>query len=248
LRYFVPDIRIAEEATNRPDVRFEKLGGGPWRMAQSRWPTCAQCKKSQSLLAQFSHDAECLDLGREGRGLFAFQCAHDPGMCDTWSASSGANACFVLEPEDLSGSQTSIPNDLPPQDNEVRIVGWHARDDGLPNSIASSFFDDQLFLDLADDILDHVTWSTRLGGVPHWIQNPSEGPGDGWRFIGQLDSTYSFLSPPTAVPDWVSVDEERFEGRSHYAIGPNFGDGGLAYFFLKSTRGVPAIKMLWQCG
>jgi hypothetical protein len=248
LQYFVPDIRVASEVSSESATAIEKLGGLPSRLPREIWPKCAVCGKSQSLLAQLSHDERRLDLGRPGRVMFVFQCAHDPGMCGAWDASSGANACIVIEPEDLVDAEPARSDDAPPQDNEVRIVAWRARDDGLPESIARSFFDDASYWALADDVLTRVTWSTRLGGVPRWIQSPSEAMASGWRFVGQLDSAYSFISPPQEAPAWVGIDPEKFEGRTHVAIGPNFGDGGIAYLFLKDTDGVPRGKMLWQCG
>jgi hypothetical protein len=248
LRYFVPDIRIPGEVGPGSSIGMEKLGGLPRGLPSEAWPKCAECGGAQSLLAQFIHDPERLDLGRAGRVLFVFQCANNPGMCATWEASSGANACFVVEAEQLTSTQSPGPPNAPPLDNEVLVVGWHMRDDGIPGSISACFLDEEAYVELADDVLKPVTWSTRLGGVPRWIQNPSEAPQDGWRFVGQLDSTYSFISPPRDTPAWVDIDAKNFEGRTHFGIGPNFGDGGIAYLFLKEIAGAPAAKMFWQCG
>jgi len=187
------------------------------------------------LLAEFEHSADRLDLGRDGRVLFIFQCSHAPGMCATWEAFSGANACFVVEPEELIRGTTDVPSDAPPIDPEVSIVSWIARDDGLGPYAAEAFLTEQAFLEVPDAVLDKVTWSTRLGGLPRWMQSADEAPRPGWRFIGQLDGTYSFLAPPTPCPSWVSIDQENWEGRTHVATGPNFG-GGLTYLFLRERN------------
>ena len=127
MKYFVPDIRVADEVGDwflvEKPIITERLGGRPWGLSQDRWPKCRQCGKSQSLLAQFSHDDQRLNLGRTGRVLFVFQCAHKPGLCDSWEAFSGANACFVAEPEDLTNAETDLPADSPPLDKAVLIAG-----------------------------------------------------------------------------------------------------------------------------
>jgi hypothetical protein len=176
-----------------------------------------------------------------------FQCNHDPGMCACWEAGAGANACFVLEPEQLVGAMTALPADAPPIEHEVRVAGWLAREDGVSEALRGRFFDEAAHLEISDEERAGVTTGTRLGGVPFWIQSPSEAPA-GHRFVGQLDSTLSFYAPPAKPPRWVSLDRERFEGRTHLGEGPNLGDGGIAYLFLRSTDGPPEGVMFWQCG
>jgi hypothetical protein len=246
MRYFVPDIRLPNEL--EPQIAIEdKFGGLPWGLPPSAWPICSDCGKSQSLLAQFVHAPPRLDLGKEGRTLFVFQCNHDPGMCATWEGGSGANACFVVEPEDLTSSQTVPPQDSPLVENEVRVASWIERDDGLPDSSRSAFFDDDSFRSLPKEVRGRVASGTKLGSVPCWIQNPSESP-EGWTFIGQLDSTHSFQLPPKQMTNWVGIDENRWEGRTHYGEGPNYGDGGIAYLFLRQGASAPDGWFFWQCG
>jgi len=248
LQYFVPQIAIVAPAADPAGGLPEKFGGSPWGLPMAMWPRCANCGKSQSFLAQLSHEGGRLDLGRAGRFLFLFQCAHDPGMCETWSATSGANACFVVEPENLTRAASVTPDDAPPLENEVWIEGWLARDDGVCDADAASFLDAESWFALEDDVLKSVTWSTRLGGGPRWLQSPQDGPGKGFRFVGQLDSVYSFLTPPHQALGWIDADAARFEGRSHAGAGPNFGDGGIAYIFLQLTADLPLGRLLWQCG
>lgn len=247
MKYYVPDIRVNEDLDIQVSYQ-DKFGGLPWGLESSRWPICSDCKKSQSFLAQFQHHPDRLNLGRIGRVIFVFQCNHDPGMCATWEGGSGANACFVVEPEDLVEGLCKLPQDSPLIENEVRVIDWLERDDGILASQASSFFDEDLFYSLSDDIVEKVTTGTKLGSVPEWIQSPSEAPTGGWEFLGQLDSTHSFLKPPRNAVAWVTEDVEGWEGRTHYGEGPNYGGGGIAYLFIKKTESLPEAWFFWQCG
>jgi hypothetical protein len=61
MRYFVPDIRMPDELP--PQCALEdKLGGLPWGLDPAGWPRCRDCGKSMSLLAQYAHHPERLDL------------------------------------------------------------------------------------------------------------------------------------------------------------------------------------------
>lgn len=244
MRYFVPRIRLPAELPPQ-DALADKLGGTPWGLPAGLWPRCGECGKSQSLLAQLVHHPERLDLGRTGRVLHVFQCNHQPGLCSTWEAASGANACFVLEPEQLLPAPAAIPADAPPADPEVRIVDWVARDDGLDEASAGGFLDPATGYDLDEALLGAVTWSTRLGSVPRWLQGTDEAPGDGWRFVGQLDGSYSFLDAPRVVDPAVRVDDEQWEGRTHVSEGPNLG-GGIGYVFLCPDGARVDGHFFWQ--
>jgi hypothetical protein len=247
MKYFVPDIRLATDLPPQTSVE-DKFGGIPWGLKSDDWPTCSECGRSQSLLSQLIHNPVRLDLGRIGRVLFVFQCNHDPGMCSTWEGGSGANACFVCEPESLIDRLATPPADRPHLEHEVRVVRWLERDDGLPEVLFPSFFDEDKYFSLPEETIASVSSSTRLGGVPAWIQSPAETPSGHWRFIGQLDSMHSFFSAPAASASWIWADAERWEGRTHCGTGPNFGDGGIAYLFLRNASPVPEGWFFWQCG
>ena len=241
MRWFAPVVRVA--APERSGVvlgRFfgrrpvpsgggalEHLGGVPLGLAPDRWPHCADCGKSQSLLAQLKHHADRLDLGGEGRVLLVFQCGHDPGMCESWDQNAGANAAFVVEASELGQLPTPIPNDNPPPDAAIEIVGWLAHDDGIPEHERELFMGDVSLSAMSDEQRERPVAATRLGSVPVWIQNADEAPA-GWRFVGQLDST----------------DQTTYSGVS----APNFGDSGIAYLFLRDRPDdVPEARMFWQC-
>lgn len=79
------------------------------------------CKKPQTLLAQFVHNEERLNLGKSGRVLFNFQCNYEPGNCETWDANSGANSCFVLDHADLTEGPTALPAGDVTIETEARV-------------------------------------------------------------------------------------------------------------------------------
>ncbi len=247
MHYFVPILRLAEELPAQAALQ-DKLGGLPWGLRPSDWPKCRECGKSQSLLAQFVHDPARLDLGRAGRVLSVFQCNHDPGMCSTWEGGSGANACLVMEPESLIAGISPLPSDSPVVEREARAVEWLERDEGISAAQAARFFSWDDLRQLPESEIRKATLSTKLGGVPSWIQSPDEAPKDGWRFIGQLNSFYSFLLPPSVNVSGVSEDKNHLEGRSHYCWGPNFGDCGIGYLFLRDMTAVPEGWFFAQCG
>lgn len=242
---FVPLLWLAEELPAQSSVQ-DKLGGLPWGLKPEAWPKCRECGKSQSLLAQFMHHPERLDLGREGRVLSVFQCNHDPGMCSSWEGGSGANACVVTEPEELTGELSARPADEPPLEREVRISEWRMSEDDFSEEDRSKFFDES-YLELPDAVREEILGITRLGGVPYWLQSASEAPQDGWRFIGLLDSTYRFFRKPTKEVSGVSKEEQGADGCSYYCEGPNFGDAGIAYLFLRFGAGAPEGWFFWQC-
>jgi hypothetical protein len=247
MKYFIPDIRLSAELPIQTSVE-EKLGGLPWGISDAKWPICRNCQKSMSLLAQFVHHPQRLNLEREGRTLNIFQCNHDPGMCSTWEMGSGANACLVVEPEELTPRLATLPRDKPLVEREARIVAWLEREDDLLEADAARFFSWNEFSALPEEVRNRVTTGTRLGGVPFWIQSPDEGPSRDWKFAGQLDSVYSFYTAPHDETEGISADRENWEGRTHICEGPNFGDGGIAYLFLQANEGTPRATFFWQCG
>ena len=245
MRYFLPDLRLSCELPPQSAVA-DKLGGQPWGISQEQWPKCKDCGRSQSLLAQFIHDPDRFDLGREGRVLNVFQCNHNPGMCNTWEGGSGANACFISEPEELTNQLAELPDDMPPLEREAIIFGWVENEDGIDASKKSHFYSSDTYYTLPESEKEKVIMGTKLGSVPWWVQSPDETPNGDWRFVAQLSDFYSFLTPPAAKHLGISEDPERWEGRTHYCDGPNFGGCGTGFIFLNSAP-KPEGWFFWQC-
>lgn len=243
MRYFVPNLKLSADLPPQ-DKLEDKLGGLPWGLKPEQYPTCSHCGGSQSLLAQFVHHPERLDLGKSGRTLLIFQCNHDPGGCPTWEGGSGANACFVLDPDELLDGLTPMPADAPPLELEARILEWLAEDDGISPDEVPAFYADELLWDLPDATRDRVDAVTKLGSVPLWVQSPSEAPGEGWLFLGQLSDFYQFFQEPSAQ-NGISI----YPSSDHWACdGPNFGDAGMGYIFLRPQAEKPDGWFFWQCG
>jgi hypothetical protein len=242
MRYFKPDLRLSAELPpqNQPE---DKLGGLPWGLPQDRWPLCEHCARPLALLAQFAHHPVRLDLGRAGRVLHVFYC-NSEDVCPSWEGGGGANACLVTEPEELGTGLTALPDEDARLETEARIVGWIERDDGISAADAPHFLT-EAFDDLPDALLKQPDPETKLGGVPSWVQYP-ETPGEGWRFAAQLSNYYKFLSRPTARVEGIS-ESQREEG-TYFCDGPNFGDAGSAYIFLRDGAGGPEGWLCWQCG
>lgn len=246
MRYFKPELRLSTELPPQSSPE-DKLGGVPWGLAPGAWPVCQECGRPLSLMAQFVHHPVRLDLGREGRLLSVFQCSHPEGTgCYTGLHGSGANACFVTEPEDLVAGLTPLPPGQPDIQREARIVAWHERDDGIDEEQADLFLSDDGLRSLPGSLRDHVPADTRLGGVPYWIQGLDEEllP-DRWRFAGQLTDYYEFTQAPAVATDGFSL-QDGDEGPTYVCNGPNYGTG-IAYLFLQDTAGVPEGWFSWQC-
>ncbi|MBD2666787.1 hypothetical protein B6N60_04795 [Richelia sinica FACHB-800] len=243
MRYFIPNLKLSPDLPPQEKLE-EKLGGLPWGLKPEQYPICSHCGGSQSLLAQFVHNPERLDLGKLGRTLLVFQCNHNPGECPTWEGGSGANACFVLDPDELSDGLTPMPADSPPIEPEARIVDWLAQDDGISLDQVSAFYADEQRWNLPDEMRDRVYTETKLGSVPEWVQSSSEAPGERWIFIGQLSSSYKFFQKP-ATQNGIYI----YPSSQHWVCdGPNFGDAGIGYIFLRHQSGKPGGWFFWQCG
>ena len=198
-----------------------KLGGIPWGVPAGRWPKCKDCHQSMSLLAQFAHHPKVLDLGREGRVLQVFMC-NQPGthLCETWDPIAGANACFILEPEELEQTLSHVPDDIQSIEPESRIIGWEIYDDDISVEQSRAFYKYDDYFGLEDKILESISEATRLGSVPFWIQGPDQSlPIDMYRFVGQLSSD----------------------------TGEYFGDNGTGYIFLDCSAPLPKGYLFWQC-
>jgi hypothetical protein len=82
MRFFAPVLKLGTNMESQVQLE-EKFGGLPWGLPANRWPNCRESGKPQSMIAQLKHHSEPLDLGKDGRVMFVFQCNHDPGGCET---------------------------------------------------------------------------------------------------------------------------------------------------------------------
>jgi hypothetical protein len=199
MRFFVPRLKFGPFSP--PQERLEdKFGGLPWGLPVSLWPVCSFCGKYQSLIAQLAHNDERLDLGKLGRVLHIFQCGEwEKKNCPTWEPGSGANACFVVEPQEL-GERVTAPVPSTKTSVESRVATWVVKEDGIDPSQYEAFFDEQSWLSLGEEVRAKAYMATMLRGTPAWAQGPrfSLPPGGlaDWRFVLQINDSLSFEGPP----------------------------------------------------
>ena len=252
MKYFVPQFKLSIDMP--PQTKPEdKVGGLPWGLPSERYPICRDCGKSQSLLIQLVHHPERLDLGRPGRNLFVFQCNHDAGGCATWAGGYGANACFILEPEDLVNQLTPLPKDDPYVEVEAHIIDWVRGDDGIPQEKVTPNGD---FCELTDDEFDEVYQQPtprvgmRLGGVPTWWQDSCEAPRPDWKFVGQLYGEYCLAEEPSTEAKRSAKGQtghiHQWRDGEWGFNGPNLGCG-TGYIFIRLQTEKPEGWFFWQC-
>jgi hypothetical protein len=271
MRFFRPQFDVVLHGDPAP-WPGDKIGGLPVGVRLDDWPRCADCSGTMSLIGQFHHDPARLDLAGPGRVLTLWQCEHDPGLCETWSADSGANAALVVDRLHAPGRGPIEPPDPSTVVHpEVRVTTWVVDDDGVPVDLVDAFYDEERHAALGEPWWSAGGMDTRLGGVPMWIQSAGEGPGPPFTFVGQIADGQHLpgdlpapragrfgiqrrvgdrfeLEPPPGV---TTADVERWivaDSSGWYVPGPNFGDGGMAYVFVDPTADPPTAKLLWQCG
>jgi hypothetical protein len=69
-------------------------------------------------------------------------------MCATWEAFSGANACLVIDPEDLGEAETRWPVGQAPIEHCAHICEWVRKDDRLTEDKRLKFQSDEEFFSL----------------------------------------------------------------------------------------------------
>jgi hypothetical protein len=101
----------------------DKLGGLPFGLPSDRWPACAVCGRPQNYIGQF-HSSDIVDLGRQGRVAFLFQCPDGP-MCESWDRYSGANAAVIVDEADTAHWPTAAPTGVEIEPEGI-ITAWEA--------------------------------------------------------------------------------------------------------------------------
>jgi hypothetical protein len=187
---FYPGVLMPKQKTLE-----DKLGGFPWRFPKERWPVCGFCKKPMSFLAQFRHHPERLDLGKDGRVLFLFECfGHQTNLEDS------CQRCFVLEEYQLTQGLTHL--DIPIHVHfELRVTEWKLEEEpvSLEEWKRHNDFETSIRVpwEETEDFICRLCHETKLGGVPAAIQQYELA---GYAFLGQLEGTV-FLPFPEDGPN-----------------------------------------------
>jgi hypothetical protein len=220
---FIATISRASGPISTP---VSKLGGKPVFVAQLEAPHCQSCGQLMDFIGQFRLDSP-LQLSRRFQIAYVFMC---PGQydergwltCSTWEAFSGANTVLLQEDNGLA-LLPGTPDRYPDYELTFRRVPE-------PDLDVSRF-------DLADDERDRISYTTKFGGVPAWVQN-NETPhcphcGKDMRFVAQIDAE---LDGPLPA-DTAEWDQYHFF---------DFGDVGLGYVFICPNDCSSDGAFLWQ--
>lgn len=219
----------------------DKLGGLPWGLPLEKWPFCRICQKPMTLLLQWRHHPERLDLGCADGVLLVFQC--DWRQIHTYIAEGSdekswinyETRVFVLSAAELGEGLTYPPEPGATVFPEARVQSWDRLDDSA------------------------VKAGTILGGTVEWLTESVEVPA-GFKFLAQISTRLNFRGP---LPDGVRQNNvspwPRFHGRFD---APATGSGGKdswscclleswhswssgqGYLFLETKQSQGAL--LWQ--
>jgi hypothetical protein len=173
-------------------------------------------------LVQVLLDGRARPTGRvDGRAelvMSIFMCQIDPGMCEAWSPTDGANRAFLFPADELEPMAAPAV-----EDRTVLYLG-------AANSVelAESPLDDygsarEEWASAGDRELPHVLG--QLGGTPHWLQGDETPSCEGCGMDMELTA--------------------QWEEGPHYATAMNFGGGGMGYAFTCGPCRKAAF--LWQC-
>jgi hypothetical protein len=231
----------SDACTEDQDVHF---GGLPIGLTTDKWPSCKECGIKMTFLFQMKHDSNRLDLGREGRVLYLFQCETD-NNCSTWDAEAGCNQVLLVEPEEWDNTPI---DDVPQEETKmlpaIAVTSWETREQQEKEDV----------------------W-THLGGKPIWIQG-EEDLGTDYLFAAQLDfSLRVVVTNLSELPIEETVDHN---GTSSYRLKvgkrdvvwisasssspntyncsfANFGDSGSGYVFVNPAKEHGTGRFIWQC-
>lgn len=201
VKYFLPQLAWSHRLPKQTGLQ-DKFGGSPWGFPEDLWPRCKSCKSYLSLVAQFIHHPERLNLGKPERVLHFFLCTKDlDNDYDSLKYNKSYSrhqhtrdeyAILILEPKQMHNVLSRVPHGGIPRP-EGRIINWEVGFDEVRDYTQSVH---------KMQPKDKITQATKLGGVPWWVYTYMhvDLPTPPWRFIGQLHGDLGFkgLVPPQA--------------------------------------------------
>jgi hypothetical protein len=173
----------------------DRIGGRALGFPAHRWPYDTAGMPMSPLLRMHHHSSR-LDLGADGRVLFAF--LSQQWWEAQWSE-SGPGAVLILEQGDLCATDEA-PLDMRPWDEAV-ILGWDEIDDGFTEDQALAASDPVACLDIPTEVaVNDLMFAVKIGGAPMW-QNTPNSVRQGWSFAAQLPEDLRFPGTPPAGLD-----------------------------------------------
>jgi hypothetical protein len=127
---------LIHDGETTADAPVPRTGGVPLVPEGFRWPSCRECDGAMQFLAH---------LPLAGAAVSVFFCQTDPGMCDDWSPTGGANRAYLF-----SGPLTpaAVPAEGETLLGAVTALRPHPEDTPTKQAVLG-----------------------RLGGEPDWIQD-----------------------------------------------------------------------------
>jgi hypothetical protein len=179
----LPLFELVEASEATPGPLPLKVGGAPDWIAPTAWPTCKTCEQPMGFRFQLANLPAALDLSPYG-AIYVFQCDNPFFRCRPFDAMSGANA---VVPQTAVDGPFEKPEPKPSEIRE-RLMALHpATEDEEALSIdVDSASPEQI---AAYEKAQEEAPSSKLGGVPVWLQGP-EFPtccGKPMAFLAQLD-------------------------------------------------------------
>ncbi|MEI5102494.1 hypothetical protein RB200_33315 [Streptomyces sp. PmtG] len=164
-----------------------RTGGVPLVPPGFVWPACRECGGALLFLLHLPLDAGGAASGAPGDVVAVFLCQNNPGMCDDWDATGGANRAYLLTGQELAPAAV-------PAAGETRLGAVSAL---RAEKVAADGYPEALDAWAEDDEAAQLVQG-QLGGVPAWIQG-DETPGcpgcaAPMTFVAQLEEGYDFYT------------------------------------------------------
>ena len=171
--------------------QFTKAGGGldrvsglPFGLPTERWPRCGMCGVPLAFIGQLAHAPPRIDLGADGRVLYAFLCKNFDTMLECGLSAGvprntdGGHAVVVVD--DAQPRETPAPEGLLEHSAGLSALSWETRRELVPE-VAREHLLYGLHQQRSDWPQAFRDWEaqqpsihrgTKVGGAPLWIQDP----------------------------------------------------------------------------
>jgi len=162
-------------------IGLDRVSGLPWGLRKGAWPSCGVCSVPLAFIGQLAHAPGRIDLGREGRLLYAFLCKNLDTMLECGlSAGVPGNtdrAHAIVTVDDAEPTESEPPDGLLDHAPALVVTEWSMRQEDVPDAAL-----EPLLYGLNQQRSDWPeVWKTheipplrgtKIGGIPAWVQDP----------------------------------------------------------------------------